>query len=128
MIRITVLVAALTAANAAAAHDWYTDKVDPITKRGCCGGEDCRRIEPGLVQSNPDGSYQIPSKHYTIPAPHVQLSEDDSFHLCESVHSTGDRFTQSWSCFFVPRSISGVPNDDLSTVSPVRLAGDANGW
>ncbi|TIW07886.1 MAG: hypothetical protein E5V81_31765, partial [Mesorhizobium sp.] len=51
MRRVIVTVICLAAATGANGHDWYQNKVDPITNLKCCGGTDCRPIPESSVQS-----------------------------------------------------------------------------
>ena len=58
---------------------------------------------------------KIPTLGYDIPAAHVQQSEDDNYHLCETVMPTRndsaghDEFHMHWTCFFAPRRTSMLP-------------------
>lgn len=32
-------------------HDWFTDKRDPTTNQGCCGGNDCATVPQQMIDS-----------------------------------------------------------------------------
>lgn len=100
----------------ASAHSWYSERRDPVTKKGCCGGEDCAQlvIEPGVLTAEA-GGYRVrltleqarrinPVRRepldILVPWERVQDSEDGNYHLCiprwEGV-VLGDFY-----CFFAP--------------------------
>ena len=103
----------------AAAHDWYTDRRDPVYRWGCCGGDDCAtwKIRPGSITAEPTG-YRV---RLTLPEarainpysqapidglvvwPRVQPSEDGNWHLCIM---PSNRTTESGGiyCLFAPPS------------------------
>ncbi|BCH23960.1 hypothetical protein MesoLjLc_36290 [Mesorhizobium sp. L-8-10] len=88
----------------AAAHDWYTGKVDPVTRIGCCGDMDCRAIEDGDVRELADGSYVYLPRYWRVPAARVQSSPDFRFHICESAlfNENASTLEWRWVCFFAP--------------------------
>lgn len=90
--------AAMTGANA---HDWYENKVDPVTNFKCCGGRDCRPIPQSSVQSRADGGYLYLPDGFNIPRDRVQESPDDQYHICENNYViTHQPYLR---CFFAPR-------------------------
>lgn len=98
-----LLIAAIPACPAGA-HDWYTDKVDPVTRMRCCGGVDCRVIEDRDVSELADGGYLYLPRRWSVPAARVQKSPDFRFHICETAMFT-DKATVlewRWVCFFAP--------------------------
>lgn len=100
------------------AHSWYSEKRDPVTHHGCCGGTDCATllIEPGVLTPESDG-YRIrltveqarrinPARlepvDAFIPRARIQPSENGNFHLCLPRFNgvtMGDFY-----CFFEPPS------------------------
>ena len=120
LIALAALVAAfiLLAPVVANAHSWYSERRDPVTKKGCCGGTDCAQlvIEPGMLTADHLG-YRIsltaeqarkinPSRRdgvdLLIPWDRIQPSEDGNFHLCLPRWNgvvLGDFY-----CFFAPPS------------------------
>jgi hypothetical protein len=88
------------AAFAANAHDWYEDKIDPLTKFKCCGGSDCRAIPQSTVRSRSDGGYTYLPHNFTIPPDRVQKSPDGQYHICESTYVNKQVYLR---CFFAPR-------------------------
>lgn len=121
--RLTAVAAAVLAAFLCAvpsrAHDWYSEKRDPVHRWGCCGGHDCAtwKLRPGSISAEPTG-YRVtltlaearainPSATAGIDAivvwPRVQASEDGNWHLCLMPYSrtpeSGGVF-----CLFAPPS------------------------
>ncbi len=88
----------------AAAHDWYTDKVDPVTRVVCCGGLDCHPVADRDVEQMIDGSYMYLPRQWRVPASHVQESPDFRFHICENAAfgQNGTDLEWRWVCFFAP--------------------------
>ncbi len=101
----------------ASAHEWFTQKHDPATGRGCCGGSDCKTVpEPmmiaGVVQEVQGGylvqltpkqiKYFAPGNGYpnpikqVIPWSRVQPSETAEFALCIVWNQVR--------CFFAPQT------------------------
>lgn len=37
------------------AHEWYSNRGDPIYGGGCCGGSDCAPVDPAWVSEVPEG-------------------------------------------------------------------------
>lgn len=99
LIVTAICIAAATGANA---HDWYTDKIDPVTKFRCCGGTDCRPIPQSSVQSRVDGGYVYLPDGFNISRDRVQESPDDQYHICENHYViTNQPYLR---CFFAPRA------------------------
>ncbi|MDX8433681.1 MULTISPECIES: hypothetical protein [Mesorhizobium] len=93
-----ICIAATTGANA---HDWYEDKIDPLTKFKCCGGHDCRAIPQSSVRSRTDGGYTYLPHGFNIPRERVQESPDGQYHICENTYViTNQPYLR---CFFAPR-------------------------
>jgi hypothetical protein len=91
----------IAAATSANAHDWYTDKIDPLTKLKCCGGSDCHAVPRSSVQSRIDGGYTYLPHNFNIPRDRVQESPDGQYHLCEGTYVvTNQAYLR---CFFAPR-------------------------
>ncbi|UCI24873.1 hypothetical protein [Mesorhizobium sp. B2-8-5] len=89
------------AATGANAHDWYENKVDPVTNFKCCGGTDCRPIPESAVQSMADGGYVYLPEGFNIPRERVQESPDGRYHICENHYViTNQPYLR---CFFAPR-------------------------
>ena len=99
-------------AGNAHAHDWYTDKENPVTHRSCCGGDDCRRIESKLVMRRPNGDYVVNGRRlWQIPRNQVQSSPDGNYHMCETLlhefdEDVGEHFVFAWTCFFAPSGVA----------------------
>lgn len=119
MIGITTLITAPVLASRAEAHSWYSQKKDPVTQLGCCGGSDCNTliIEPGVISAEVDG-YRIrltveqaarinPGRHapldVLIPWKRVQPSEDGNWHIC--IPRWNDTTVGNFYCFFAPPSM-----------------------
>ncbi|TGS16182.1 hypothetical protein EN852_011290 [Mesorhizobium sp. M2E.F.Ca.ET.209.01.1.1] len=101
MRRVIVTAICLAAATGANAHDWYQNKVDPVTNFKCCGGTDCRPIPESSVQSRADGGYVYLPDGFNIPRDRVQESPDGRYHICENHYViTNQPYLR---CFFAPR-------------------------
>jgi hypothetical protein len=107
----------LASMSAAYAHSWYSEKRDPVTGGGCCGGHDCEilTITPGVLEAVEDG-YHIrltaeqakrinPSRNVpvdtVIPWDRVQPSEDGNWHICLPTYPVGS-MNRDFFCFFAP--------------------------
>jgi hypothetical protein len=79
----------------AAAHDFWIDgkKVDPITKKLCCGENDCQMISLSIAHVTQVG-YLLDDTGETIPWHRVQLSPDGAMWRC--------RWGGQTQCFFAP--------------------------
>lgn len=120
--RRLLLLAALVAAFVflapliAHAHSWYTQKHDPQTGVGCCGGSDCAPLvlQPGMLTGEVNG-YRLrmtleQARHVNInrldpldifiPFDRVQPSEDGNYHLCIPTYNGSTR--GDFYCFFAP--------------------------
>jgi hypothetical protein len=102
------------------AHSWYSEKVDPVYKAPCCGGNDCAmlKIDPGVLSAE-EGGYRIrltPEQankinRYTLMPldalvtwDRVQPSEDGNWHICIMSYSrAGER--GGIYCLFAPPNI-----------------------
>jgi hypothetical protein len=96
------------------AHDWFTERHDPITNYGCCGGSDCKELTPAFVKATiaqaGDGYWVtltpeqikviapgdgLPTTlHQFIPRERIQASESGGFAMCVVWDSVR--------CFFEP--------------------------
>lgn len=116
---MTIGITTLAAASHAEAHSWYTQKRDPVTRLGCCGGNDCNTliITPGVISAETDG-YRIrltveearrinPSRNVPldilVPWDRVQPSEDGNWHIC--IPRWNDVTVGNFYCFFAPPSM-----------------------
>lgn len=98
-------------------HSWYSQKVDPVYRNGCCGGHDCREwlIQPGEISAEENGirvrlslerTKQInPNSIAPVDAlvtwDRVQPSEDGNWHLCIMDSWRMDARAGIW-CLFMP--------------------------
>jgi hypothetical protein len=109
----TILPALALLTLPAAAHDWYSDRKDPVTATKCCGGKECHRLDPDDVTALPGGNFLIYRGQHRIPRDRVQVSEDDDYHICEVVYEMSGpdhrRASQRyWICFFAPSGTSAI--------------------
>lgn len=98
------------------AHSWYSEKTDPVTKHGCCGGADCHelaitkdnytpvedgfRIRLTVEQAQVINPGRLEPLDIFVPFERVQPSEDGNYHLCIPRFNNvtyGDFY-----CFFMP--------------------------
>jgi hypothetical protein len=81
--------------RAVAAHDFWIDgkKVDPITKKLCCGENDCKMISLEIAHVTRVG-YRLDDTGETIPWHRVQISPDGAMWRC--------RWGGQTQCFFAP--------------------------
>jgi hypothetical protein len=113
---IGIAIISLAAVCPANAHSWYTQKKDPVTNLGCCGGTDCATllIEPGVISAEVNG-YRVvltveqaqrinPARrdgvNILIPWERVKPSEDGNWHLC--LPRWNDLTLGDFYCFFAP--------------------------
>jgi hypothetical protein len=94
----TLGIAALVAVHCvsrASAHDFWIDgrRVDPATKKLCCGENDCRRVPLEVAHVTQDG-YRLDDTQETIPWSRVQPSPDGAMWRC--------RWNGQTQCFFAP--------------------------
>lgn len=74
---IACLFAAFATANKAKAHDWFTDKVNPVTKNLCRNHTDCHVIPIyDLWQDGNDWVVLWDGKEWRIPQTQAQPTED----------------------------------------------------
>ena len=116
---IRVLTILLLMAVPAAAHDWYTGTIDPVTLGSCCGTQDCAalKIEPGVLEGHVDG-YRLrltaeqaakinPLRKMPVDTiikwERIQPSPDGSFHLCLPTYPT-PTMRADFFCFWAPPS------------------------
>lgn len=83
-------------------HSWYSSTEDPVTKQGCCGGQDCKEISDDDVREQPGGAFLYVPTGEVIPAPRVQQSRDFRFHRCEYLGAFWPHKKGETRCFFVP--------------------------
>lgn len=79
------LVLTMAAAAPSSAHEWYSNKRNPVTGSSCCGRADCVPIQPGDVRYG-NGAitflYPLDGKEYTIPLDQTLPSPDGQNHGC----------------------------------------------
>lgn len=78
------------------AHDWYSQRSDPVFNNGCCGRPDCEDFDGSLIEAEADGYHirltvaqaqkvnentQLPIDAL-VPWSRIQDSEDGNWHLC----------------------------------------------
>ena len=72
--------------SSAAAHDWYSDLVDPVTGSPCCGGQDCRPVPREDVRLAEDGDLELfldGAWRHVDPQRILKISSPDSrVHAC----------------------------------------------
>jgi hypothetical protein len=92
---LLVFVLVATPITAASAHDFWIDrrKVDPLTKKLCCGENDCQIVPEDVVHITPSG-YRLDDTGETIPLARVQPSPDGLTWRC--------RWGGQTQCFFSP--------------------------
>jgi hypothetical protein len=86
-----LIFSALPTADQGNAHSWYP--------RGCCGGQDCRRVDK--IDFLPDGTMVMHVGYMEVVVPRdfvKQPSEDTDAHVCVSI-ATG---TYRPVCVFMP--------------------------
>lgn len=110
----------LALAADADAHDWYTDKTDPILHSKCCGNNDCHPLDPDDVRPAKDGYFvrqphpyhrnDPPTGVWFIPKERVQAAPDGKFHICAALVPTRrvGRYRMRWMCFFAPMGTSSI--------------------
>ena len=113
------LAALLFSATAASAHSWYSEKRDPVTKKGCCGIADCHEIAISPENYTPEADgfrirltaeqakiinpFRLDPLDIFVPFERVQPSEDGNFHLCIP-RFNGVTYGDFY-CFFAPGSM-----------------------
>lgn len=119
--RVAAMALVVELAGEAHAHDWYTNRENPVTHRSCCGLADCSKIDSRLVTRQPDGDYVVSGRRlWRIPRNQVQSSPDSDYHLCETVlheydEEIGEYSVFAWTCFFAPSeaAMSPAPSERL---------------
>lgn len=112
-----VVIAVVLASQAALAHSWYSEKRDPVTRGGCCGGSDCAilAVTPGVLSAEADGyrvrltaeqakainPYRNTPVDALVPWDRVQPSEDGNYHICLPTYPVGS-MKADFFCFFAP--------------------------
>lgn len=111
------LLALLILATPAAAHDWYTGTIDPVTLGGCCGVADCAplKISAGVLDAVEDG-YRIrltaeqaaainPARRTPVDTvvtwDRIQPSPDGQFHMCLPTYPRPE-MRADFFCFWAP--------------------------
>lgn len=110
------LITGLVSASPAEAHSWYSEKSDPVTKKGCCGKSDCHeiaitpenytpeadgfRIRLTVEQAKIINPGRLEPLDIFVPFERVQPSEDGNFHLCIP-RFNGVTYGDFY-CFFAP--------------------------
>lgn len=113
---IGIAITSLAAVCPANAHSWYSQKKDPVTQLGCCGGSDCHEllIEPGVLSAEVDGyrirltleqaqrinRNRLEPLDVLIPWDRVQPSDDGNWHIC--IPRFEDVTVGNFYCFFAP--------------------------
>lgn len=116
LVLATIGITALALVSPANAHSWYTQKKDPVTQLGCCGGSDCATllIEPGVISAEVDGyrirltleqaqrinRNRLEPLDVLVPWDRVQPSEDGNWHIC--IPRFEDVTVGNFYCFFAP--------------------------
>lgn len=107
-------------AKPASAHEWYSEKKDPIFKHSCCGGTDCAQliVTSTTVSAEPEGfrirltleetrkinPYSVAPIDAIVTWDRVQPSEDGNWHICIMTHHR-DNARGGIYCLFQPPSI-----------------------
>lgn len=116
-IRSAIFALTLLSVNAHA-HSWYTDKHDPVTGGGCCGGHDCAvfipdigktmfyvkggvRIVLTIEQARLINRHTARAIDAVIPIDRIQQSPDGEYHLCISSSGTTPHHNGIY-CFWAP--------------------------
>lgn len=105
-------------ASEAAAHQWYSERRDPIfNQTSCCGGTDCAPLPPHAISITPDGDLRVtltveearainPVRRYgfdkVISFDRIQTSEDGQPHICLQAHDDPADPRQGYYCIFLP--------------------------
>ena len=120
----------------AAAHEWYTDKTDPVLGWKCCGQADCRPLDPDEVSPAEGGGYFVtrpfsywsdpPERGWFIPRDRVQIAPDDRYHICEAVvpikpSQPDPVYALRWTCFFAPMGTSSIAPAGGGRVAAISL-------
>ncbi len=114
---VVAVLAAAFACSEASAHDWFTQKRDPVFGWGCCGGHDCKVFKPDgkNITAEKDGyrirmslkEVQSINPMATLPIDgivtwdRVQPSETNEWAICLMESNRGPR-TAGVFCLFEP--------------------------
>lgn len=116
------LIALVLLATPAMAHEWYSQRRDPVfSANTCCGGTDCAPLPAHAMQNTPDGLRVVltlaeakainPARSEPfdalIPFDRIQVSEDGRPHICLMASDRaqfGDK-RQGFFCIFLPPNI-----------------------
>jgi hypothetical protein len=91
------------------AHDFWDNKqrVDPVTKKLCCGQNDCRKLQPSDVRQVDDGweILDLDKIWRTVSIASTQPSPDGKFYVCEYGWGLDPETPRGHiKCFFAPLS------------------------
>ena len=115
-----ILAALLFLPTTASAHEWYSQRRDPVySTTTCCGGQDCSPIPPHAISITPDGHLRVtltvedarrinPVRRYgfdrVIDFDRIQISEDGQPHICLMAHDMEGDPREGYYCVFLPPS------------------------
>ena len=112
------IVAIMAVTSPTQAHDWYSDRHDPVFRNACCGGTDCAPLDVKFVtiedagfrvrmtadQGKAINPYRWTDVDALIEWDRVQVSEDGRYHIClKPTNIPSDTHHGVW-CFFAPPS------------------------
>ena len=92
---------ALFWAQAALAHDWYTDFANPRTGEACCNVDDCKRVPPEAVRGVRAG-WLVAATGEIVPYAEALKSRDRDFHICRRGSSRPQPTPGPIVCLFAP--------------------------
>jgi hypothetical protein len=114
---LTIVVLCLLA-TPALAHEWYSQRRDPIyNQTSCCGIADCAPLPPHAISITPEGHLRItltvdearrinPVRRYgfdrIIQYERIQISEDGTPHICLMAHDMEGDPREGYYCIFLP--------------------------
>lgn len=114
------VLAVLFSVHGALAHEWYSEKKDPVFKHSCCGGTDCAQliVNKTAVSAEPEGirirltleetrkinPYSVAPIDAVVTWDRVQPSEDGNWHIC-IMSVSRDNVRGGIYCLFQPPSI-----------------------
>jgi hypothetical protein len=94
---LLVLLAVISAASPASAHDWWGngDEVDQVTKNLCCGADDCKEVPAeNVIEPGADHRWRFKDTHFAIDASRAMPSPDGRYWRCI--------WNGEIKCFFTP--------------------------
>lgn len=119
-LRITsLIVLGLFSAQSALAHEWYSNRRDPIfNATRCCGNADCAPLPEHSISITPEGlrvtltpeeARRInPTRRSgfdrIIDFERIQVSEDGKPHICLMTHDMEGDKREGYYCVFLPPS------------------------